>query len=205
MRELNVQGATAFCNRLIEEHRWRHETYEKCGLACKSGLSSSDWECFAAILLGERGASRSGRDLEFHEVKSAKLGSPFAYHYYCLGGVAKAEEERDDIGHLFVWYSDDLSVIDVWRASPGTLREVFDKVVDKASEQKQKTPSNTKSVRTQIMPTTVYERAKRLLRIESGKVVFAVDRIDLGACSAARDRTPMTVETDMFEDLEAAA
>jgi hypothetical protein len=76
------------------------------GFKVPGSISSVTWECFGAILTGQRKKSGYGSDLAQYEIKSAKLGADFEYQYHKESGQAKLYEDMQ-VEHLFISYSDD--------------------------------------------------------------------------------------------------
>lgn len=197
---LHTDDAINFINKVISEHMWRRLVHKKYGLDHKSKLSSTDWECFIAILFGEVGGGTTGRDLNQSEVKSAEFGNCFAYHYYKDTGIDKAIDERDHAAHAFISYSPDFNLIEVWRASPGSFHQYFDKIHTTADTQF-KTTNDSKSVRFSLTEKIMKTHSTLVLRPVKGQPSFVADLSNVN--DAVKKHTPHTTPyvMDIFAEL----
>jgi hypothetical protein len=123
---LDVQKAYSFYKTFILTHtRDEQKIYAEYGFSLEGSIGSTDWEVFAAILVGDTKKAGYGADLHKHEVKSAIAGGSFEYQYHKLKGHEKLIEDKQ-VDHVFISHSADFCQVDVWLVKADKIRRVFD-------------------------------------------------------------------------------
>jgi hypothetical protein len=98
-------NAKKFLHTIIRDYHKKKKTYDKLGFKFTNGISSQDWEVFAALLLNDRANGKlTGPDLTQYEVKSSKQGKSYEYQYHKNTGLQKLESDKT-VDHVFVVYS----------------------------------------------------------------------------------------------------
>ena len=122
---LDVQAALIYFHAyMYGPYQGRARMFRMRGLKPRM-VMSEDWEVFASILLKTMGsASQSGPDLGSYEVKSAVSEAPFEYQYHRNSWRNKLKADRR-AGHVFIWWREALSQIEVWYCEGSDLEEHF--------------------------------------------------------------------------------
>ena len=100
LKQLECDKAYQFYKKYIF-NKEKQKLLEMHGFSIPGSVSSSDWELFAAILVGRKAAAGYGADLEGLEIKSAQMGSSFEYQYHKHTGLEKLKDDMK-VNHLFI-------------------------------------------------------------------------------------------------------
>ena len=165
---LDVQAALIYFHAyMYGPYRGRVRLFQQRGLEPRM-VMSEDWEVFASILLKAMGAaSRSGPDLDEHEVKSAVYGGSFEYQYHRNSWKEKLAADRC-AGHVFIWHRDELSHVEVWFCEGSGLDEHFRAWEAEAPYSE----GGQQRFRKNVSAGWVRKNASLLLRIVDGEAVY---------------------------------
>jgi hypothetical protein len=113
-----------YAEHILAPLRAKEPIYTERNIAMVGLVPSRDWEVMGAILVDDRGdASRSGSDLQNHEIKSAKAGGSFEYQYHRNRGVEKLDHDLT-IEHVYVIYQEGYLDVDVYSLTAERFAEV---------------------------------------------------------------------------------